>query len=70
MTGRHQENYREDIAIFELVCAVLMPMITERNTFSEGFYTGPSAFYQEKRRKQLGNALHVQLRKGDLLDLY
>lgn len=68
MTGRHQENYREDITTFEPVCAVMMPMITERNTFSEGFYAGPSAFYQEKRRKQLGNAL--QLRKGDLLDLY
>lgn len=26
--------------------------------------------YPEKRRKQLGNVLHVQLRKGDLLDLY
>lgn len=70
MTGRHQENYREDIIDFELVCAVMMPMVPEKNTFSEGFYAGPSALYQEKRRKQLENTLHDQLRKGDLQDLY
>lgn len=68
MTGRHQENYREDIINFEVIYAVMMPMITERYTFSEGFYAG--LFYQEKRRKQIRNVLHVQLRKGNLLDLY
>lgn len=70
MIERHQENYREGIINFEVICAVMMSMITEKNTFSEGFYAGPHAFYQEKRRKQLGNVLHVQMRKGDLLDLY
>lgn len=70
MIERHQENYREGIISFEVICAVMMSMITKKNTFSEGFCAGPRAFYQEKRRKQLGNVLHVQLRNGDLLDLY
>lgn len=59
MIRRQQENYREDVINFEEICAVMMPMIRERNTSSEGFYAGPHAFYQDKRRKQLGSVLHV-----------